>query len=50
MPDLEKSSVRAGCYVFQHPHDVYVDSGNALYVVQWWSGCTYPIKRDLLGA
>jgi peptidylamidoglycolate lyase len=31
-------------YTFNHPHDVYVDSAGALYVAQWWSGQTYPIK------
>ena len=31
-------------YTFNHPHDVYVDSAGALYVAQWWSSQTYPIK------
>ncbi len=35
-------------YTFNHPHDVYVDSTGALYVPQWWSNQTYPIKLDLL--
>lgn len=35
-------------YTFNHPHDVYVDATNALYVVQWWSNQTYPIKLDFV--
>jgi hypothetical protein len=34
---------------FNHPHDVYVDAADALYVPQWWSNQTYPIKLELLG-
>ena len=34
-------------YTFNHPHDVYVDSAGALYVPQWWSNQTYPIKLEL---
>ena len=30
--------------VFQHPHDVCVDEDENLYVAQWNSGKTYPIK------
>ncbi len=30
--------------VFQHPHDVCVDEGKNLYVAQWNSGGTYPVK------
>ncbi|GJM31271.1 MAG: peptidylglycine monooxygenase [Saprospiraceae bacterium] len=30
--------------VFQHPHDVCVDDDENLYVAQWNSGKTYPIK------
>jgi hypothetical protein len=30
--------------VFQHPHDVCVDDEENLYVAQWNSGKTYPIK------
>jgi hypothetical protein len=30
--------------VFQHPHDVCVDRDENLYVAQWNSGKTYPIK------
>jgi hypothetical protein len=35
-------------YTFNHPHDVYVDSAGALYVAQWWSNQSYPIKLELL--
>ena len=34
-------------YTFMHPHDVYVDREGALYVVQWSSNQTYPIKLEL---
>ncbi|HTS36887.1 MAG TPA: hypothetical protein VMH04_14520 [Candidatus Solibacter sp.] len=34
-------------YTFNHPHDVYVDTAGALYVPQWWSNQTYPIKLEL---
>lgn len=30
--------------IFQHPHDVCVDKDENLYVAQWNSGRTYPIK------
>ena len=30
--------------IFQHPHDVWVDKDENLYVAQWNSGQTYPIK------
>ncbi len=30
--------------VFHHPHDVCVDEDENLYVAQWNSGATYPIK------
>lgn len=30
--------------VFRHPHDVCVDADENLYVAQWNSGATYPIK------
>jgi len=35
-------------YTFNHPHDVYVDASGALYVPQWWSNQTYPIKLERL--
>jgi len=37
-------------YTLNHPHDVCVDAGGALYVAQWWSGQTYPIKLELMAA
>jgi peptidylamidoglycolate lyase len=37
-------------YTLTHPHDVYVDAAGALYVAQWWSSQTYPIKLEPLGA
>ena len=30
--------------IFKHPHDVCVDEDENLYVPQWNSGKTYPIK------
>ncbi|MBS1850794.1 MAG: 6-bladed beta-propeller [Acidobacteria bacterium] len=33
---------------FRHPHDVYVDAQGSLYVPQWWSNQTYPIKLELV--
>lgn len=30
--------------IFQHPHDVCVDEDENLYVAQWNSGKTYPVK------
>ena len=35
-------------YTFNHPHDVCVDDMGALYVAQWWSNQSYPIKLELL--
>ena len=32
--------------VFMHPHDVYVDSDENIYVPQWNSQKTYPVKLD----
>jgi DNA-binding beta-propeller fold protein YncE len=32
--------------VFMHPHDVYVDSDENIYVAQWASKKTYPIKLE----
>lgn len=41
-------------YTFNHPHDVYVDTLGALYVPQWWSNQSYPMKlepvRETLGS
>jgi hypothetical protein len=36
-------------YTFNHPHDVYVDATGALYVPQWWSNQSYPIKLEPIG-
>jgi hypothetical protein len=36
-------------YTFNHPHDVYADSTGDLYVAQWWSNQSYPMKLVLLG-
>lgn len=30
--------------IFQHPHDVCIDNDDNIYVAQWNSGQTYPIK------
>ena len=30
--------------LFQHPHDVCVDDDENIYVAQWNSGKTYPIR------
>lgn len=32
--------------VFMHPHDVYVDREESIYVAQWASQRTYPIKLE----
>jgi hypothetical protein len=32
--------------VFMHPHDVYMDSDDSIYVPQWASKKTYPIKLE----
>ena len=32
--------------VFMHPHDVYIDSDENIYVPQWNSQKTYPVKLD----
>jgi hypothetical protein len=32
--------------VFMHPHDVYIDSDENVYVAQWLSEKTYPIKLE----
>jgi len=38
--------LRSFNYVFNHPHDVHADQQGALYVAQWWSNRTYPIKLE----
>ena len=35
--------------VFIHPHDVYADSDHNIYVPQWASQKTYPIKLERIG-
>ena len=35
-------------YTFNHPHDLYVDSSGAIYVAQWGSNRTYPMKLEPL--
>ena len=35
--------------VFVHPHDVCVDNDKNLYIPQWNSGNTYPIKLERVG-
>lgn len=32
--------------VFMHPHDVYIDNDQNIYIAQWASGKTYPIKLE----
>ena len=32
--------------VFMHPHDVYVDSDESIYIPQWASKKTYPVKLE----
>jgi hypothetical protein len=34
--------------IFRHPHDLAVDSEDSLYVAQFASGATYPIKFERL--
>jgi hypothetical protein len=34
-------------YTFNHPHDVCVGQDGALYVSQWSSNRSYPIKLEL---
>lgn len=42
--DKQLSPMYQTLKVFQHPHDVCVDEDENLYVAQWNSGKTYPIK------
>ncbi len=35
-------------YTLSHPHGVYADASGSLYVAQWWSNQTYPIKLEPL--
>jgi hypothetical protein len=42
--DKQLSPMYQALKVFQHPHDVCIDDDENLYVAQWNSGKTYPIK------
>lgn len=42
--DQELSTMHQSLKIFQHPHDVCIDKDENLYVAQWNSGQTYPIK------
>lgn len=46
--DGQLQYLRPNNKVLTHPHDVCVDSAGALYVAQWNSGRTYPIKLEPL--
>ncbi|WP_304233966.1 6-bladed beta-propeller [Jiulongibacter sediminis] len=43
---LEEQAKDDPANVFMHPHDVYVDSDENIYVAQWASKKTYPIKLE----
>jgi hypothetical protein len=43
---LQKQMKDDDHHVFIHPHDVYADSDENIYVPQWASGKTYPIKLE----
>ncbi len=38
--------VKATDSPFIHPHDVYADAAGAIYVAQWNSNRTYPLKFE----
>lgn len=42
--DGQLNQMHQSLKVFQHPHDVCIDKDDNLYVAQWNSGQTYPIK------
>lgn len=49
MPDYQAGDLQTlsqTTELFQHPHDVCVDSDKNLYIPQWNSGKTYPIKLE----
>lgn len=49
MPDYQVGSLQTLSQtnpLFQHPHDVCVDKDKNLYIPQWNSGKTYPIKLE----
>jgi len=35
-------------YAFNHPHDAHVDASGDIYIAQWNSNCTYPIKLEII--
>ena len=41
-----KPLVSSATTPFIHPHDVYVDKAGAVYVAQWNSNRSYPLKFD----
>lgn len=46
-PNYENDELRElyqTVHLFQHPHDVCIDDDDNMYVAQWDSGQTYPIK------
>jgi len=43
---LKAQSKEDPANVFMHPHDVYVDSDESIYIAQWASKKTYPIKLE----
>ena len=45
-----KPLVSSATTPFIHPHDVYVDKAGALYVAQWNSNRSYPLKFDRVKA
>lgn len=47
--DGELQPLQVFNYTFNHPHDVYADTTGSLYVAQWWSNQSYPIKLTRLG-
>lgn len=43
---LQLQSKNDPANVFMHPHDVYVDSDHSIYIPQWNSQKTYPVKLE----
>jgi hypothetical protein len=44
--ELQKQRQEDPTNIFMHPHDVYMDADDSLYVPQWASQKTYPIKLE----
>ena len=47
--DLHSSGLASLQYdgrTFMNPHDVCIDEDESLYVPQWFSGNSYPVKLD----